>query len=390
MVHVNHYLHTLRLELDSSVELPASRRGVRRGSARVKRPTPEETAERKRALDALTDDRIVQLLDEGGQEFVDLCKNLFPDHQPQSDFELPKIQKVKLLGDKKLKLPANFFSLDRSRQAARTEAPTTAVQQDEADAPSDDENETSAAADAVDASEAPPCGFETLLKKTKGRLLKLIDDCGLKRTGTKRDLALRLLSFKNDGSAVSDALDALKANAPPPKRPKKEEQARLYQAAVERALDVVKARGVRSDVRGLDGDGDDGNEEGGENEGLEKLFKELLLFAERMANSLSRPSRERTGSRSRFVGQVMIGDAAEESEVTEEQLALEGQFFKDGGGSWRIIHPMDNLTDVEGTSLRGVFSTSTAAKSRSSIVQPRWILQKPTAKESVPTNATPA
>ena len=347
MTHINHYIHSIDLEFQSGVELPSSRHGVKKGPSRVSRPNAEEVARRRDELQACTDERIKELLDVGGGEFVALCLKLFPD-EPESKFDLSAIKKVDLLGNKK-EVPPAFFRLDGQSppppavaSAATSAAADDAVTQDEADAP-DGGDDMISPRDVVDSVEAVSTKFAELMDKSKDELKAILRRLNFKVSGNKPELARRILG---------DAASVVTSSTPAPKKLTKKEESRrkLFQVCA-RARDVVKAKRIRDGEAAADAaelpdklPGD-----------LEGQYQEFLLWQEGVNHSISQLSRERTGTRSRFAGQHVLGDLVEDKDVSAEQRAIEGQFYLDRHGCWRIVSADDNLRDAEDVQLKGVF-----------------------------------
>ena len=332
-VHVNHYLHTLNLELDSSVELPVTRRQLKRGKARVERPTTEEQRRRREELGRLEDEQIDAALDRGvfkaRAELLALHRANLDEAEEARDL-LEDIKGVALLGRRPTVARA-FFQQHAPPPPPRPGPPPDA----------DDAHVLAETA--------------RLWTKSVAALKVLLQGKGYRVASTKADMIDEYLV--REGLRVRDprlrdtAAAALSvAQRPASKaRTKKDANRSRFVEAVEAALDKVEDSTAQSAAF-------QAPQLAKAPKSAQDAYRLTLCFAEQLNASFVKQSRERAGPRSRFTGQdVLPNQAGSGGHLLPEHLLLRGRLFDDDGDTWRVVAIDDGHVDIDGNQLDGVF-----------------------------------
>lgn len=328
--HINHLLHTTRLELDGGVELPETRRGYPRGVARIQFPDEDERR-RFRAMLAALD--VPARLDAGAARAKTSFVAVFSGDERATVESLlngEAIKGVDPLGALKRARPA-FFVLDGGSStrrgaadgpdgpAATAEAPGDGApphdaQTDDFDAGTLTGADGGAGAGAADGADADsdaddrdPADVVGDEADAKGRysdwrvkrLREKLSERGLKKSGVKADLILRLISY----DAAEAGLEGLNQELDSGKKGKRQTKQAIAErkrlASLEIILDEVERREDLGTPEGRTAPVE-----------VRRLLAEVRAYARLHNATFRKASRERQGKNHKFMDQQQLGGEA--------------------------------------------------------------------------------
>ena len=358
LIHLNHFLYTLQLELKYAGDLPTTRRGFPRGEARIKPASASErTAQHETFADA-TDigAAIVAAVDAGVEISRRKAIGVFAGTDDAAAIRLlltrTRVRNgVNLLGPRKTVAadffdPGSFESGGESGGEGEDQSQGDGGCQDEGDGEDEDEDEV-----------PPPrllgageFTYDVLMKMKQKQLETILKNRGAPHSGSKSSQVERIIALSLLGDAVDAALQGDTDNQEPAKpTTRKEEEKDRYFAAVETALGEVEARAIREAGNVSETTHDDGDVPAQ----VKLLFEAVLFFARLVNLAHVRLSRERSGYMSRFVEQRVLrrrgptNDSGPPPRVTPLHLAICGKRFEDVEGRWRVVDENDGL-DLDG------------------------------------------